>query len=76
MRDSGRGISPAALGSLYEPFRRNPGREGFCFSGTGLGLAICRKLVSAMGSELRVETDPDSGTRFFFELELPPAPEL
>lgn len=76
VRDSGRGISPAALGSLYEPFRRNPGREGFCFSGTGLGLAICRKLVSAMGSELRVETDPDSGTRFFFELELPPAPEL
>ena len=76
VRDSGRGISPEALGSLYEPFRRNPGRAGYCFSGTGLGLAICRKLVSAMGAELRVETHPGGGTRFYFDLELPPAPEL
>lgn len=76
VRDSGRGISPEALGSLYEPFRRNPGRAGYCFSGTGLGLAICRKLVSAMGGELQVETHPEGGTRFYFELELPPAPGL
>jgi signal transduction histidine kinase len=40
-----------------------------------LGLSICRKLVEAMGSSLRVETTMGTGTRFFFELELPLAGE-
>ena len=56
---------------LYQPFRRARGRPGYCFSGTGLGLAITRKLVEAMGSTLRIETRPNWGTRFFFELDLP-----
>lgn len=74
--DTGHGISDEALASLYQPFRRSrarTGRGGYCFSGTGLGLAICRKLVNAMGSELRFETSAGSGTRFWFVLELPPA---
>jgi len=73
VRDSGPGINPDALATLFQPFRRAAGRRGYCFSGTGLGLAICRKLVRAMGSELRFETRAQWGTRFFFELELPPA---
>ena len=47
------------------------GRE-FQFSGTGLGLAICRRLVKAMGSELQMTAEADVGTRFFFEIDLPP----
>ncbi|MGH7548152.1 MAG: sensor histidine kinase [Gemmatimonadales bacterium] len=73
VRDSGAGINPDALAALFRPFRRTVGRRGYAFSGTGLGLAICRKLVRAMGSELRLETRAQWGTRFFFELELPPA---
>ncbi len=79
VRDTGRGISPDALSNLYQPFRRSlgrAGRSGYYFSGTGLGLAMCRKLVEAMGSQLKVETRPDWGTRFFFELDLPPASHL
>jgi len=38
-----------------------------------MGLAICRKLVTAMGAELEVETRSNWGTRFFFELDCPPA---
>jgi len=38
-----------------------------------LGLAITRKLVRAMGGELRFDTSPGQGTRFFFEIDLPPA---
>ena len=71
VRDTGHGINPDAMNALYQPFRRTRGRSGYYFSGTGLGLAICRKLVTAMGSELKVESRPDWGTRFFFELELP-----
>jgi len=76
VRDSGPGINPDALRTLFRPFRPARGRRGYCFSGTGLGLAISRKLITAMGSELRLETRPQWGTRFSFELELPPAPTL
>ncbi len=75
VRDTGRGIHTDALGNLYEPFRRASGRTGYCFSSTGLGLAICRKLVAGLGAELRMETRPHWGTRFYFEQELPPAPD-
>ena len=71
VQDTGPGVNPEALSSLFQPFRRAPGRPGYCFSGTGLGLAICRKLVEALGSTLRLETRPGWGTRFFFELDLP-----
>ncbi len=73
VRDTGRGIKPGALKTLYQPFRQAPGGAGHNFSGTGLGLSICRRLVRAMGSELELETRPGWGTRFYFRLELPPA---
>jgi signal transduction histidine kinase len=71
VRDTGRGVNPQALTTLYQPFRRE--NRGYTFSGTGLGLAICRRLVEAMGSTLELETRPAWGTRFSFRLELPPA---
>src|SRR2546421_451972 len=71
VRDTGAGIDPQALNRLYQPFRRSRGRMGFTFSGTGLGLAITRKLCSAMGAELQVETGATWGTRFFFVVALP-----
>jgi signal transduction histidine kinase len=74
VRDSGPGIAPEALNTLYQPFRREPNRQtGYCFSGTGLGLAICRRLVAAMGSQLQLESRRDWGTRFSFRMDLPPA---
>lgn len=76
VRDSGDGINPEALDTLYLPFRPAPGGDHLAFSGTGLGLALCRRLVRAMGSELQFETRPGWGTRFFFELDLPPAGHL
>jgi signal transduction histidine kinase len=72
VRDSGKGIDPALVTTLYQPLRAGVGGRGQMFSQTGLGLTICRKLVEAMGSELGVETRAGWGTRFFFELALPP----
>jgi signal transduction histidine kinase len=71
VRDTGPGVNPDAIPNLFQPFRRAKARSGVFFSGTGLGLAICRKLVRAMGSELQLETRPNWGTRFYFELALP-----
>lgn len=77
VRDTGPGIMDEALATLYQPFRRQPTRAtGYYFSGTGLGLAICRRLIEAMGSELKLETRQGWGTRFTFVLDLPPAPVL
>jgi signal transduction histidine kinase len=44
------------------------------FSSAGLGLGICRKLVAAMGGELAVANHPQGGTKFSFEIQMPPAP--
>jgi signal transduction histidine kinase len=75
VRDSGRGIDPAMMPTLFDSVRDAPrgyeNRSGKMFSTTGLGLAICRKLAEGMGSRLHVETQLGRGTRFFFELELP-----
>ena len=72
VRDTGPGLDAASQAELYHPFCHSPAQDTYRFSGTGLGLAICRKLVTAMGSEIHYETAPDWGTRFFFELDLPP----
>ena len=72
VRDTGPGLDVASQAELYHPFRHSPVQDTYRFSGTGLGLAICRKLVTGMGSEIDYETAPDWGTRFFFELDLPP----
>ena len=72
VRDSGPGISPTALDTLYSPFRPATDGPGSRLSSTGLGLALCRRLADAMGSELRVESEPGRGTRFHVEIDLPP----
>ena len=75
VRDTGRGIPPQSMATLFEPFRRRQKQGEYAFSGSGLGLSICRKLVEAMGSSLQVETEQGAGTRFYFELDLPLAGE-
>ena len=73
VRDTGRGIDPSVLHTIFQPIRRRSGsRHGFQIAGTGLGLSICRKLVAAMGGELQLETS-ERGTRFYFQIDLPPS---
>ena len=74
--DTGRGISEEQLGLIFQPFRKSEYRKGHFFSGSGLGLSIARRLVRTMGSELAVQTEVGRGSRFFFPLDLPPAPHI
>jgi signal transduction histidine kinase len=71
VRDSGRGITADKITTLFQPLRKESGRRGQLFSQTGLGLTICRKLATAMKSDLKVESRIGWGTRFYFELDLP-----
>jgi signal transduction histidine kinase len=71
VRDTGRGIPEAVLGTLFDAFRRRLKPGEYVFSSAGLGLSICQNLVRAMDSELLVESVIDVGSAFQFELELP-----
>ena len=62
--DSGPGIDSTDRQRLFEPFVQLDASITRAHSGSGLGLAICRRLVSAMGGELRLAEQPVSGSRF------------
>ena len=76
VRDTGRGIPPQVVATLFDAFRRRARPGEYAFSSAGLGLSICRKLVDAMRGELTVETELERGTTFAFSLELPPASRI
>lgn len=68
--DTGIGIPPDQLEAIFAPFEQVHHRRYYA-EGTGLGLSISRRLVRVMGSELHVQSTPQQGSTFWFELELP-----
>jgi signal transduction histidine kinase len=69
--DTGVGIRADALPRLLLPFEQGDSSAHRRFGGVGLGLAIARQLVTLLGGELHIETEPGRGSRFWFELRLP-----
>ena len=65
--DTGRGIEPALLQTVFERFYQAEGALRRTTGGTGLGLAICRQIVTSWGGEIWAESaGKDSGSRFHF----------
>lgn len=65
--DTGPGIRPEQLTSLFRPFERL-GAEQTAVEGTGLGLALCKGLVEAMDGAIGIESVVDRGTTAWVEL--------
>jgi signal transduction histidine kinase len=68
VKDSGVGIAPERIESLFD-FVHNkstPGTGGE--AGTGLGLSLCRELIHRNGGEIGVESTPGKGSTFRFTL--------
>ncbi len=69
--DTGPGIAPDELESLFDPFvQTSTGRKSQ--QGTGLGLPISRKFVQLMGGEIAVSTQLGRGTVFKFDIQVEP----
>ena len=66
--DTGKGIDPEQMGSLFEPYQTT--KE----SGTGLGLLIVRRVVREHGGEIEVESAPDVGPTLLIHLPRGPKP--
>jgi signal transduction histidine kinase len=66
IRDSGPGISPDKLASIFEPYTRLEESNPTQAHGTGLGLAISRNLVDTLGGTLEVRSRVGEGTVFHY----------
>ncbi|HVK98660.1 MAG TPA: MHYT domain-containing protein, partial [Dongiaceae bacterium] len=70
--DTGIGIAPDRLGSIFEPFTQADASMSRRFGGTGLGTTISKQLVELMGGWIRVHSNLGQGSRFEFCLPLAP----
>ncbi|NJL94474.1 MAG: PAS domain-containing protein [Anaerolineae bacterium] len=75
VEDRGVGIPSTALPRIFERYYRVPGQLTEAVEGSGLGLYISADMVRRHGRELRVESTPGVGSRFYFSLEAVRSPE-
>ena len=68
--DTGIGIRPEDLGTLFKPFRQVDTGTTRQYEGTGLGLSICKRLAERMGGSIPVESEWGKGSCFAFILPL------
>lgn len=70
VEDTGIGIPMDEQKDIFESFRQVDGSYAKKHEGSGLGLAICSQLVSMMGGSISVQSAPEQGATFFFDVLL------
>lgn len=70
VEDTGVGISPEHLRSLFDSFTQEDTTDTRLHGGLGLGLAICRELVDLMDGDLTAVSTPEVGSTFVAVLPL------
>ncbi len=64
--DTGIGIPPSRLGTIFSPYEQGDAETIHKYGGTGLGLPIAAKLVTLHGGTLEVDSDVPRGSDFSF----------
>lgn len=66
VKDTGIGISPEKQKVIFERFTQADSSTSRGFGGTGLGLAICKKLLELQQSSLKLVSEVNKGSVFYF----------
>ncbi len=69
--DTGVGIPPEQQAKIFKRFSQADSSTTRRFGGTGLGLSISKSIVEMMGGELQLDSEPDQGSTFYFNLSVP-----
>jgi two-component system, chemotaxis family, CheB/CheR fusion protein len=69
IEDTGVGIPPEQITDIFLPFQQL-GDRSLQTEGTGLGLTISQNIICQMGSEIKVESNLEQGSIFWFNLDL------
>ena len=71
VEDTGIGMSPEFMETMYQPFSRQTDSRVNSIQGTGLGLAITKQMVDLMGGTIDCQSEQGKGTTFTVILDLP-----
>ncbi|WML90057.1 response regulator [Thiothrix lacustris] len=71
VRDTGIGIPPSMQKSIFESFVQVDASINRRYGGTGLGLTIVREFAEMMGGSIGLDSAPNQGSTFWFEIRVP-----
>lgn len=70
--DTGIGIKKENIAHIFEPFTQEENKTTRKYGGSGLGLVITKQLLNLYKTELKVKSEKNKGSKFYFDIKLNP----